>query len=375
MAGVYVHIPFCKQACYYCDFHFSTNSSDQDKMTDAICRELGLRSDYLGGEALETIYLGGGTPSLLSSTNLERIMQSIRLHYPAKEVIEATCEANPDDLTKENLYVLKQLGFNRLSIGIQTFNDDILQFLNRAHSSKVAINSYMDAREAGFANISVDLIYALPGQSEADWIRNVNMCLDLHPEHISAYSLTIEEKTVFGKWVKAGRLKAPPDSVAAHHLEMLVEKLTNAGYEHYEVSNFAKPGYFSKHNSNYWRQQKYIGVGPSAHSYNGTSRQYNISNNALYIKALLENKIPAEKELLTRNDQVNEFIMTSLRTQWGCDHTQLKELYSYDILAENSDYISDLISNEMAFWQNGSLTLTRKGILLADKIASDLFLI
>lgn len=374
MAGIYIHIPFCKQACYYCDFHFSTNSSDQDKMTEAICRELELRSNYLGGEKIETIYFGGGTPSILSSSNLTRVMEYIHRFYATDEVAEITCEANPDDLTNERLILLKQLGFNRLSIGIQTFNDEILKYLNRAHDSKLALSAYSHARDVGFQNISVDLIYALPGQSEADWIKNINICIDLQPEHISAYSLTIEEKTVFGRWVKSGKLIGPSDATAAHHLEILMDLLPASGYKHYEVSNFAKPGYYSRHNTSYWKQHKYLGIGPSAHSFDGVSRQYNVSNNHVYMKAISQGTIPADTEILSKNDQINEYIMTSLRTEWGCDRTVLINRYGYDLLANYADFIASLIDRQMAFWKGDAIVLNRKGILHADKIASDLFL-
>ena len=374
MAGIYIHIPFCKQACYYCDFHFSTNSSDQNKMTEAICRELELRGNYLGGEKIETIYFGGGTPSILTSSNLTRVMDCIHRCYATDEVAEITCEANPDDLTDERLNLLKQLGFNRLSIGIQTFNDEILKSLNRAHNSKLARSAYINAREVGFHNISVDLIYALPGQSEADWIKNINICIELQPEHISAYSLTIEEKTVFGKWVKSGKLISPSDATAAQHLEILMDVLPAAGYKHYEVSNFAKPGYYSRHNTSYWKQRKYLGVGPSAHSFDGVSRQYNVSNNHVYMKAISLGTIPAETEVLSKNDHINEYIMTSLRTEWGCDVKVLMNRFNYDLLSNSADYIANLVDQQMAFWQGDSFILSRKGILHADKIASDLFL-
>lgn len=261
-----------------------------------------------------------------------------------------------------------------MSIGIQTFNTERLKSLNRIHDEASAIRSFNDAREAGFDNITIDLMYALPGETMDDWRRDIAQAINLHPEHISCYSLTIEPKTVFGKWAATGKLNLQSDEVAARHLEMLMEMLPAAGYEHYEISNFAKPGFHSKHNSSYWRGVNYLGVGPSAHSFNGESRQYNITNNHLYLKALNSDAIPFEKEILSRENRINEYILTSLRTSWGTDLSFLKQTYGYDLLTENKNYLSELLEKQFVTFDDGVLKLTKAGKLFADKISSDLFL-
>lgn len=374
MAGIYIHIPFCRQACYYCDFHFSVNQDVKPEMTTAIAKELVLQKNYLAGEVIDTLYLGGGTPSLLTADELQLLVHTIRSAYPVSPDAEFTVEANPDDLTPEKLKQLKSAGVNRLSIGIQTFHTGRLKFLNRIHDEASAIKSFYDAREAGFENISIDLMYALPGETPDDWIGDITHAINLDPEHISCYSLTIEPRTAFGKWAATGKLKPESDDVAAKHLEMLMERLPSAGYEHYEISNFAKPGFQSKHNSSYWRGVKYLGVGPSAHSFNGESRQYNVTNNHAYIKSLASNDIPFEKEILTRENQVNEYILTSLRTSWGTDLKFLKQRFAYDLMAENRDYISGLLDKHLLTFDGDVLKLTHAGKLFADKISSDLFL-
>ena len=375
MAGIYVHIPFCKQACHYCDFHFSTNRSNDESLIAAIERELALQHDYLAGELVDTIYFGGGTPSLLSAAQLAEVFNVVSKNFTVNPQAEITLEANPDDLSREKLDELKGLGINRLSIGIQTLSDSILTYLNRSHNSSDAIHSFNRARAAGFSNISVDLIYAIPSLEHALWQKSIDDILALQPEHISSYSLTIEEKTVFGNWQRKGKIKPVDESASATQLEMLIDALTSAGYEHYEVSNFSKPGYQSKHNSSYWRQVKYLGVGPSAHSFDGQSRQKNISNNHLYIRSIEKGLLPAEKEILSRADKINEFILTTLRTSWGCNYARLRDLYQYDLPAMQKDYIENLQQAGLAFQSAEHLCLTKKGRLLADKIASDLFLI
>ena len=283
MAGIYIHIPFCKQACHYCDFHFSTNTSKQAQLLQAIGNELLIQKNYLGEEKINTLYFGGGTPSILSTDEVNNIFDIISGNFDVAPSAEITLEANPDDLVSEKLIAFKKIGINRLSIGIQSFDDAVLRFLNRAHDSRMATSSFQEARDVGFENISIDLMYALPGQDLTDWKKNIDRALALGPNHISAYSLTIEAKTVFGKWAADKKIKVRSDDASAQELLLLIEELERDGFEHYEVSNFSKPGYISKHNSSYWKGEKYLGVGPSAHSYNGTSRQFNISNNHLYI--------------------------------------------------------------------------------------------
>ena len=373
MAGLYLHIPFCKQACYYCDFHFSTFQDNKGKLVESICKELCLQKEYLGGEVLETIYFGGGTPSLLSDKEISLIFNSIRNNFFVAEDPEITLEANPDDLSVENLQMLKRNGVNRLSIGIQSFDNEILRFLNRAHTSTDAVDCLTRARKVGFTNISIDLIYAIPKQNDDLWKQNIEKAIALSPEHISAYSLTIEEKTVFGKWQKTGKLKSEKDEVAAAQMEILMEILNAAGYDHYEISNFSKPDFYSRHNTSYWKQKKYLGVGPSAHSYNGDSRQFNINNNSLYIRSLENSKVPFELETLSRANKINEYLLTTLRTRWGCNLDYLLRQFKFDLMNEKKRELDQFYSLGFFDKKENCLILTRKGKLLADKIASDLF--
>lgn len=375
MAGLYLHIPFCKQACYYCDFHFSTNQSLRPSLVNAMVTEIKLQRPYLGTEVLETIYLGGGTPSILSNGELQVLFETIRQQFAIVEGAEITVEVNPDDITAEKLDVLQILGVNRLSMGIQSFSDTVLRFFNRAHQAGEAIMAFQKAREAGFKNISVDLIYGVPDQPVAQWQESVDQLLDLNPEHISAYALTIEENTVFGRWQKKSTLHALEEGLVADQFELLMDRLSVAGYDHYEISNFAKPGFLSRHNSNYWRQKWYLGVGPSAHSFNGTSRQFNIRNNALYIKSLEKGVVPFEQETLTWQDRVNEYIMTSLRTSWGCDLSYLEQNLNYRFQSEQLRYLEQLATDGYLDYSKTKVTLLRKGKLLADKIAGDLFVL
>jgi oxygen-independent coproporphyrinogen III oxidase len=372
MAGLYIHIPFCKQACHYCDFHFSTNQANRSQLCEAIIKELTMQVSYLGGEKVETIYFGGGTPSLLSQGELENIFSSVYSNYPIAERVEVTLEANPDDLTKEKLLVLQNVGINRLSIGIQSFDDSVLKFFNRAHSAKESIECVSLAREVGFNNISLDLIYAVPGQDVAAWEKNIERALVFQPEHISAYSLTIEEKTAFGKWAKQGKFKTTDENESAMDFELLMDKLTVNGYEHYEISNFCKPNLYSKHNSSYWKQKKYLGVGPSAHSYDGESRQFNISNNSLYIKSLQEGRLSFERELLSRENKINEYIFTTLRTEWGCDLSYLEGDFGYRLAGASA--FKSLVNQQMLTLNGSIAKLTRKGKLLADHISTELFI-
>jgi oxygen-independent coproporphyrinogen III oxidase len=373
MAGIYFHIPFCKQACHYCDFHFSTNLEKKGEMVGALVLELELQTSYLAGEPIETVYFGGGTPSLLSVAEIETLLRTVAERFPVVAGGEITLEANPDDLDAEKLLALRTAGINRLSIGIQSFDDHVLHFLHRAHSSAAAQACLEQARAAGFTNISLDLIYAIPGQSEETWRENILRALSFAPEHISSYSLTIEEKTAFGKWAASGKLRAVEDDLAAAQLEILVEMLEAAGYEQYEVSNFALPGYYSRHNSSYWQQKKYLGIGPSAHSYDGKSRQYNVANNHAYLRALHGGTIPCTREELTAEDVVNDYLLTTLRTSWGADLQKLRQEFGYDVQALHGPYLDTLYAGQLAILSGDSLRLTKRGKMLADKIAADLF--
>ena len=373
MAGLYIHIPFCKQACHYCDFHFSTNQGTRTILAQAIASELKLQSDYLSGELIETIYFGGGTPSLLSDKELEIIFSAIYTNFQLATAPEITLEANPDDLTRQKLVELKSIGVNRLSIGIQSFDDTVLTFFNRAHSATEALQCVALSREVGFDNLSLDLIYSIPGQDLTGWKKNIEQAISLQPEHISAYSLTVEDKTVFGHRQKKGTLKPLEERESIENFEVLIDSLVLAGFEQYEISNFCKPGYYSKHNSSYWKQKKYLGVGPSAHSYNFESRQSNISNNSQYTKSINSGTVPCEIEILNKENKINEYIFTTLRTQWGCDIEYLKKELGYDLL--QSKVLKMLLEKQFINLENKVLTLTRSGKFLADQIALDLFVL
>jgi oxygen-independent coproporphyrinogen-3 oxidase len=337
--------------------------------------EIRLQHAYLGDETISTVYFGGGTPSLLTPQEIGLLFEALRQSFTISADAEITLEANPDDLDLARLNELRTLGFNRLSIGIQAFQEKILTFLNRAHDSRAARNCVHLARDAGFENISIDLIYAIPGMTEDEWRTNIEQALALEPEHISAYSLTIEEKTVFGRWAASGKLRGTDDDEAANQLETLLDLLQRAGYEQYEISNFCKPGFISRHNSNYWRGRPYLGVGPSAHSYNLISRQFNVNNNHAYVRSLRDGVIPFDIENLTLKDHINEYLLTSLRTRWGADLDQLKLKYQYDLIAVNGTLINDLMGRNLAIIENRFLKLTPAGRLMADKITTDLFLV
>ncbi len=375
MAGIYLHVPFCKQACHYCDFHFSTNTRQRETMVSALAKELALQRNYLGGETVETIYFGGGTPSLLASTELEKLLATVYQHYPVTTHPEITLEANPDDLNLTKLKELRSVGINRLSIGIQSFHEPHLRYLNRAHRSDEATRGVQQAQEVGFDNLNIDLIYAIPAANHSIWEHDLAQAVALRPQHISPYCLTIEEKTVFGRWQRQGKLRAVTDAFAAEQFEMLVSTLTAAGYDPYEVSNFCRPGYYAKHNTSYWQNQKYVGIGPSAHSYDGVSRQHNVANNAKYLRELAEGTVPFEREILSRYDQINERVMTGLRTKWGCDLEALKNELHYDLYKEHTGYIDQLIKERKAVLQEDHLVLTNWGRLMADGIAEALFLV
>ena len=375
MAGIYIHIPFCRQACHYCDFHFSTNLTRLPEMIEAIHKELELQKDYLQGDTVDSIYFGGGTPSLLEQADITQLLHQVYRLFPVADQAEITLEANPDDLSVKKLADLKASGINRLSIGVQSFADVHLKWMNRLHTAQESLMCIHHARETGFANISIDLIYAVPEATHEVWKKDLATAIALKPEHISAYCLTIEEHTAFGNWVKKGKMQEVDEEYAAQQFEILVDQLTQAGYQQYEISNFCLPGYHSRHNSNYWKKGKYLGIGPSAHSYDGESRQYNVANNTKYLNALAENRLHHIYEMLEPHDQVNEYIMTSLRTQWGCDLNKLLSTYDFDLLAANEKYIHELVAQKRAVLSENHLVLTNSGKLLADKIASDLFLL
>jgi oxygen-independent coproporphyrinogen-3 oxidase len=344
-----------------------------DDMIDAICQELKMQFHFLEREAINTVYIGGGTPSLMNEDQLKRLMRTIRYEHELSSNPEITLEANPDDLNPEKLDMLYSNGINRLSIGVQTFHDPHLKWMNRVHNAEEAQETFYESRKAGFENISLDLIYALPHDSHELWLADLKRIIRLHPEHISSYCLTIEPKTAFGKWVEQEKMPDVDEDYAAEQFEILLQVMEKHGYEQYEISNFAQPGYESQHNSNYWKQEKYLGVGPAAHSFNGKYKQANVANNAKYLKSIKEEMIPFEMMPMTREDQINEYILTSLRTKWGCDLELLKSKYDVDLLTSQEVYLRDLYNKAMLDIEDGFITLTNNGKLLADKIAADLF--
>ena len=373
MAGIYIHIPFCQQACYYCDFYFSTSQKLTDPVIDAICKELSLRKKYTGDEKISTIYLGGGTPSLLKPAYITRLLDAVYAHYNVKAGPEVTIEANPEDISRTKLNTWEKAGINRLSLGVQSFDNKVLAYMNRVHNAGKALASLDMIRTSAFKNVNVDLIYGVLPGSHKRWEKDLEILLKYRPVHISAYNLTIEENTVFGRWARRGKLQVPDDDFSAEEYEILVSMLEHEGYLHYEISNFCLPGYESQHNSAYWKNKYYLGVGPAAHSFNHKSRQYNVSNNALYVRAIADNKIPATIEPLTRENQINDYILTSLRTMWGTSFHTIKEKWGYDLLQSNRSLIERLKAGGMCRIDAGKIVLTEKGFLLADKIASGLF--
>lgn len=372
MAGIYIHIPFCKQACHYCDFHFSTSLKKKEEMLAGLKHEMALRQTELDGEIIETIYFGGGTPSILEVDEINDLIQTVNNLFEVNENPEITLEANPDDLDKATLYKLAESRVNRLSIGIQSFYEDDLKMMNRAHNSTEAIEC-LEIATSLFDNISIDLIYGIPNMSNERWLSNVQRILDLGIPHISCYALTVEERTALNKLIKKGVIPSPEEEVAHQHFMLLIETLKANGYIHYELSNFAKPGYYSKNNSAYWLGKKYLGIGPSAHSFDGVHRSWNIANNSLYIKDISEDKLPREIEELNLTDRYNEYIMTGLRTIWGVDLTRVEREFGktyHDYLVKLS---APFLEEELMHKEGDILTITNKGKFLSDGIASDLF--
>ena len=344
-------------------------------MSACICDELSLQRLYLDDTTIETLYFGGGTPSILSLEDLQDILNAVQKSFHIDKNPEITIEANPEDLTLEKLTSLKSMGINRLSIGVQSFDDVVLKFLNRSHNGRLAKQSITNARLAGFNNLNVDLIYAIPDRSIEKLKTDVSTLIELCPEHISAYSLTIEEKTVFGKRASTGKIAPVAEEENAAQFEFILNCFSQAGYDHYEISNYSRPGFESRHNSNYWKQKKYLGVGPSAHSFNGINRQFNVSNNHTYIRSIQDKKIPATVELLSREDHINEYLLTSLRTKWGCDLNYLIEHHQYNLIKSQEAQIKTCIQSGLMQLKGSTLFLTHRGKMHADKLSSDLFLI
>lgn len=374
MSGIYIHIPFCKQSCYYCDFHFSTSFKKKDLMIEAIINELKIRKGEFKNTTVETIYFGGGTPSLLSLDELNQIMAAIYKFYKVSSAPEITLEANPDDLTKEKIKQLAASPINRLSIGIQSFFEEDLKLMNRAHNAEEA-KACLDETLNHFENISIDLIYGIPGMSNERWMQNIETALQFNIPHISSYALTVEPKTALSKFISKGIIENVDDDIAQAQFLILLEKLNDADFIHYELSNFGKAGFFSKNNSAYWQGKSYLGIGPSAHSFNGKQRSWNIRNNSIYINSIQNNTLPNEIETLTKTDAYNEYIMTGLRTIWGVSlakvETDFGESYKKYLLQQAQKHIVE----HLLYLDDDKLRVTKNGKFLSDGIASDLFML
>jgi oxygen-independent coproporphyrinogen III oxidase len=374
LSGIYLHIPFCKQACHYCDFHFSTNTMLMEHTVDMICKELVLQKHYLGTDtAIKTVYFGGGTPSLLPTPLLEKIMGTIHKHYRL-ELEETTIETNPDDLNREKLQDFKALGFDRLSIGIQSFDEEVLKFYNRAHNATESRKSIALAQSQGFEKLSIDLMYGFPAADHSIWKNDLKLALQIDPGHISSYCLTIEPKTALGNWASKGNFTPSEEDFNAIQFEMLQEATEKAGYLQYEISNFARPDSFAVHNSNYWKGVPYLGIGPSAHSFDGKSRQHNIANNIKYNKSLQEDRLNCEADHLSKEDLVNEYILTSLRTIWGTDLDLIESNYGISLSETKAPTIALMQKEGLVSLQGRKIILSKKGKLLADMIAEKLFI-
>ncbi len=384
MSGIYIHIPFCKQACHYCDFHFSTSLGKKGELVNALCKELVLRKDELNDE-VETIYFGGGTPSLLSIEDLQLLISEVYNNYEVSENAEITLEANPDDLMDVSLSAVedlmetklmsfKKIGINRLSIGIQSFYEEDLKLMNRAHNASEALECIMEAKKY-FDNISIDLIYGIPGMSNERWEKILEMALKLDVPHLSCYALTVEPKTVLKKFIEKGIVPPVDEKAAKQHYEILMSETEKAGLENYEFSNFGKPGFHSRNNTAYWEGIPYLEIGPSAHSYDGKSRSWNVANNTKYIKSIEEGILPSEMEILSIEDKYNEYIMTGLRTKKGVSlekvETEFGRNYSDYLLKQAENHLQ----NELLILENHTLKISKIGKFLSDGIASDLFLV
>ncbi len=375
MPGLYLHIPFCKQACHYCDFHFSTSLALKGRLVAAIAEEIRLRQHYLGPRpVIDTVYFGGGTPSLLIASELSQLFGAITTYFDLAPDAEITLEANPDDLSAAKLVELRQSPLNRLSIGLQSFHEPHLRLMNRAHTTQESTAAVLRAQDAGFENLSIDLIYGIPAPGHHIWEADLANALALGVPHLSAYALTVELGTALGSWQRKGRFVAPPDEFVATQFELLLREARGAGYEQYEISNFCQPGRESRHNSAYWAGLPYLGLGPSAHSFDGQNRLATLANNPQYVAAVLDrHEVPTTPDLLTPRDRANEYLLTSLRTSRGTNLAYLRDALGHDLPATHAPYLAHLAAHGWATIQNEVLTLTDAGKLLADQITLELF--
>ena len=374
MSGIYIHIPFCKQACYYCDFHFSTSLKKKDELINALIKELELRKDELQHQTIETIYFGGGTPSLLSNSELQLLIDVVHKNYQVVEKPEITLEANPDDLTTNRIIELANTQINRLSIGVQSFFEDDLQSMNRAHNSNEAKECLKEATHH-FDNITIDLIYGIPKMSLKKWHKNLQTAFDFGINHISSYALTVEPKTALDSFIKKGTYPPIDEELALKHFNHLIAETEKQGFVHYEISNFGKPDYFSKHNTSYWQGKPYLGIGPSAHSFNDNQRSWNIANNTKYIKSIHQNELPSTVETLSEKDRFNEYLMTGLRTIWGISMSKIEEDFGLEFKKHLINSTKSFLEQNLLELKDHKIIATQKGKFLIDGIASDLFLI
>ena len=374
MAGLYIHIPFCKKACHYCNFHFSTSDKNRQAVLKSICLELEMRVKELQSMPVASIYFGGGTPSMLNDDELGAIFQVIEANYQVLPSAEITLEANPDDLSLKKITQLAVTPINRLSIGVQSFFEADLILMNRAHTAKEALESLKIA-QTYFDNITIDLLYGMPEMSNVRWEENLQIAFDLKLNHLSCYALTVEPKTPLAHFIKTAQHPPLNDAVAAQHFQTLVNATAKAGFTHYEVCSFGKPGYFSKHNSSYWLGKPYLGVGPSAHSFDGKKRSWNVSNNKQYINTIAKNELPLTSELLTPENRFNEYIMTGLRTIWGVSLKRIEEEFGLGVQTSLLNNAHGYLASETLKIENAHLKMTPKGQFLSDGIASDLFIV
>ena len=375
MAGVYIHIPFCKQACHYCDFHFSTNTKLKDELIAGLKKEMALRQKETHGWVMNTLYFGGGTPTILSPAELQDLIETAQKLFGFQEDTEITVEANPDDLTPEYLKQLSaETGVNRLSLGVQSFVEEELRWMNRAHNSQEAWEA-VTAAYRYFPNLSVDLIYGIPGQSDASWEAGIDRVLELGIPHVSSYALTVEPQTALQHFIDKGKAKAPDEEQARRQFYRLVDKMQEAGYDHYEISNFGKAGWYSRNNSAYWQGKPYLGIGPGAHSFDGQKRGWNVRSNPKYIKSLETDTLPIEWEELTSRDQFNEYLMTRLRTQWGADLEYIRQQFGPTYANYLEEQVVPHIESRLLYWDGDRLLTTREGKYLVDGLAADLFLV
>ena len=373
---IYLHIPFCKQKCSYCNFHFSTSFSLKDEMLSAIKKEIQLRHNELENKTLKSLYFGGGTPSVLSVDEIKSLIDEIQKYFSFDNNIEITLESNPDDLNKNFLKELSKTEINRLSIGTQSFFDEDLKLMNRAHNASEAESSIKRAQDFGLVNISIDLIYGSPTSNFEIWKDNLSKTIELQVPHVSSYALTVEPKTALEKWIENGKVSSPEETEQNQEFYYMKDFLKDNGFDHYEISNFGKPGFHSKHNSAYWKSEPYLGIGPSAHSYNGhLERSWNIANNPIYIKNLNQNILPKEKEILTEKDRFNEMIMIGLRTIWGVDLNRINQNFSSEVIDYLNQEIKSKIESGILEIENNYLKIPEKHWFLADGIASDLFIV